>query len=101
MHLGMMAIAHVFRDITIDKFNLQAIKHHHTSLLRLFKLTFRPLSVLLMLGVIVMIGGNFEVVNRSVRDSRGTAYYYLCGILSVVLLQYIFMIPQSGADDRR
>ena len=100
MCLGVMAIAHVFHNIAIDKFSLQAIKHHRTSSLRLFKLAFYLLSMLVVLGVIVMIGGNLEVMNRNIRGSWSTACYCLSGILAVVLLWHIFMIPQWGADGR-
>ena len=100
MCLGVMAIAHVFHDIAIDKFSLQAIKHHRTSSLRLFKLTFYLLTMLVVLGIIVMIGGNLEVITRNIRSSWSTACYCLSGILAVVLMWHIFMIPQSGADDR-
>lgn len=100
MCLGVMALAHVFHDIAIDKFSLQAIKHQHTSSLRLFKLMFYQLSLLVILGIIVMIGGNLEVINRNIRSSWSTACYCLSGILAVVLLWHIFMIPQSNADSR-
>lgn len=100
MYLGVMAFAHVFHDIAIDKFSLQAIKHQHTSSLRLFKLMFYQLSLLVILGIIVMIGGNLEVINRNISSSWSTACYCLSGILAIVLLWHIFVIPQSGADDR-
>ena len=100
MCLGVMAFAHVFHDIAIDKFSLQAIKHHRTSSLQLFKLTFYLPSMLVVLGIIVMIGGNLEVITRNIRSSWSTACYCLSGLLVVVLLWHIFMIPQSGADDR-
>lgn len=100
MYLGVMAFAHVFHDIAIDKFSLQAIKHQHTSSLRLFKLMFYQLSLLVILGIIVMIGGNLEVINRNISGSWSTACYCLSGILAIVLLWHIFVIPQSGADDR-
>lgn len=100
MCLGVMAFAHVFHDIAIDKFSLQAIKHQHTSSLRLIKLMFNQLSLLVVLGIIVMIGGNLEVINRNIRSSWSTACYCLSGILAVVLMWHIFMIPQSSADGR-
>lgn len=100
MCLGVMAFAHVFHDIGIDKFSLQAIKHQHTSSLRLFKLMFYQLSLLVILGIIVMIGGNLEVINRNISGSWSTACYCLSGILAIVLLWHIFVIPQSGADNR-
>ena len=100
MCLGVIALAHVFHDIAIDKFSLQAIKHQHTSSLRLFKLMFYQLSLLVILGIIVMIGGNLEVINRNISGSWSTACYCLSGILVVVLLWHIFVIPQSNADSR-
>ena len=100
MCLGVMALAHVFHDIAIDKFCLQTIQHQHTSSLRLFKLMFYQLSLLVILGIIVMIGGNLEVINRNISGSWSTACYCLSGILVVVLLWHIFVIPQSSADDR-
>ncbi len=100
MCLGVMALAHVFHDIAIDKFSLQTIKHQHTSSLRLFKLMFYQLSLLMILGIIVMIGGNLEVINRNISGSWSTACYCLSGILAIVMLWHIFVIPQSGADDR-
>ena len=100
MCLVVMAFAHVFHDIAIDKFCLQTIQHQHTSSLRLFKLMFYQLSLLVILGIIVMIGGNLEVINRNISGSWSTACYCLSGILVVVLLWHIFVIPQSSADDR-
>lgn len=100
MCLGVMALAHVFHDIAIDKFCLQAIKHQHISSLRLFKLMFYQLSLLVILGIIVMIGGNLEVINRNISSSWSTACYCLSGILVVVLMWHIFVIPQSNADSR-
>ncbi len=100
MCLVVMAFAHVFHDIAIDKFSLQAIQHHRTSSLRLFKLMFYQLSLLVILGIIVMIGGNLEVINRNISSSWSTACYCLSGILFVVLLWHIFVIPQSNADSR-
>lgn len=100
MCLGVIALAHVFHDIAIDKFSLQAIKHQHTSSLRLFKLMFYQLSLLVVLGIMVMIGGNLEVINRNISSSWSTACYCLSGILAVVLLWHFFVIPQSSADSR-
>ena len=99
----LIAFATIFHDIAIDKFSVKAIQHEHISSLRIFKLVFYRLALLIALGIVVMIAGNLEVVTRSIKSSWSSAFYIISGLLGFLLLIHVITLPrsQNGRRERK
>lgn len=98
--LWVIAMANIFHDIASDKFALKALSCHRVSSLRIFKQMIYRLALLVGMGLLMMIGGNLEVVTRSVRSSWSTVLYILSAVFVVLTVVHLVTLPHAAIGRR-
>ena len=95
-----ISIIDIFNDIATDKYCVKTVAFQYKASVRTYKLLFYRLAMLVVLGILMMIGGNLEVITRSVSSSWSITFYLASGIILLLVLVQAILLPRFRSTNR-